>query len=41
MGDEFNQTYPVSSGIRNVAVILCGGNVDIIKTTKQMEGIGL
>jgi threonine dehydratase len=41
MGDEFNQTYPVSSGIRNVAVILCGGNVDIIKTAKQMEDIGL
>jgi len=41
MGKEFTDKYPVSSGIRNVAVILCGGNVDIIKTTKMMEEIGL
>ena len=41
MGKNFDTKYPLSSGIRNVAVILCGGNVDVIKTTKQMEEIGL
>lgn len=37
----FSAKYPVEDGIKNVAVILCGGNVDIIKTTKKMEEIGL
>lgn len=41
MGSEFNGKYPVSSGIQNVAVILCGGNVDVIQTTRQMEELGL
>jgi serine racemase len=41
MGEEFNAKYTVKSGIKNVVVILCGGNVDILKTSKQMEAIGL
>jgi serine racemase len=40
MGSEFNCKYP-APGIKNVAVILCGGNVDILKTAKQMENLGL
>lgn len=41
MGRDFDQKYPVSSGIRNVGVILCGGNVDVIKLTNDMKEIGL
>lgn len=41
MGEEFNRKYSADDGIKNVAVILCGGNVDIIKTAKMMEGFGL
>ena len=40
MGSEFNCKYP-APGTKNVAVILCGGNVDILKMAKQMETIGL
>ena len=41
MNDEFNNKYRSEDGINNVAVILCGGNVDIIKTAKKMEDLGL
>jgi threonine dehydratase len=41
MGDEFNAKYTVENGIKNVVVILCGGNVDILKTCKLMEAMGL
>lgn len=40
IGDEFNSKYKAPE-IKNVAVILCGGNVDILKTAKQMEALGL
>jgi threonine dehydratase len=40
MGGEFNSKYKAPE-IKNVAVILCGGNVDILKTAKQMEALGL
>jgi len=38
LGDEFRQKYP---HVTNVGIILCGGNVDITKTCKQMEALGL
>jgi serine racemase len=41
MGNEFNAKYSVENGIQNVGIILCGGNVDIIKTTKLMEEMGI
>lgn len=40
-GKEFNEKYRSQDGIKRVAVVLCGGNVDIIKTTKKMEALGL
>lgn len=39
--EEFNAKYKTKDGIRNVAVILCGGNVDILKTTEKMKELGL
>jgi serine racemase len=41
LGPDFNRKYSPASGIRNVAVVLCGGNVDILKTAKKMEDAGL
>jgi len=41
MGKEFNSKYTIEQGIKNVAIILCGGNVDILRTAKKMEDIGL
>jgi serine racemase len=38
---EFNQKYTASSGIKNVGVILCGGNVDILKIAVLMNQTGL
>ena len=37
MGDEFNNKYATNNGVKNVVVILCGGNVDIIKISILME----
>ncbi len=41
MGEEFNSKYTVESGIRNIGIILCGGNVDVIQFATKMEAIGL
>lgn len=38
MSDDFTNSY---STAETMGVILCGGNVDIIKTAKRMEEIGL
>jgi len=38
---EFNSKYKKSSGINNVGIILCGGNVDIIKIMSLMKDFGL
>jgi len=38
---EFNNKYKKSSGINNVGIILCGGNVDIIKIMSLMKDFGL
>ena len=37
MGDEFNSKYTEEKGIQNVGVILCGGNVDILKIAARMQ----
>lgn len=41
MGKEFNEKYGVANGIENVGVILCGGNVDVIKVANLMKDHGL
>lgn len=41
LGDEFQEKYSISKGFVNVGVILCGGNVDIIKTCHLMTEKGL
>jgi len=41
MGQEFNTKYTTESGIRNVGIVLCGGNVDIIQIATKMEKMGL
>lgn len=38
---EFCQKYPRSSGIENVGIILCGGNVEILKISAMMKELGL
>lgn len=38
---EFNDKYPLSSGIKNVGIILCGGNVDILKIAALMNEMGI
>lgn len=41
MGEEFNSKYTTESGIRNVGIILSGGNVDVIDIASRMKAIGL
>jgi len=41
MGDEFNAKYSTASGINNVGIILCGGNVDVINIAAKMNALGL
>jgi serine racemase len=41
MLDEFNETYDTKNGINNVGIILCGGNVDVIKIAAMMKDLGL
>mmetsp|Transcript_24881 Transcript_24881/g.28478 ORF Transcript_24881/g.28478 Transcript_24881/m.28478 type:complete len:152 (-) Transcript_24881:397-852(-) len=41
LSNEFRDKYRVENGIQNVGVILCGGNVDILKVTKLMEEQGI
>jgi serine racemase len=38
---EFNQKYTKTSGVENVGIILCGGNVDILKISAMMTELGL
>jgi len=37
LGQEFNDKYEASEGFHNVGIILCGGNVDILKISAKME----
>jgi len=41
LSEEFSQKYSSNQGIRNVGVILCGGNVDVLKIATRMQAIGL
>lgn len=41
MGKEFNAKYTAENGVTNIVVVLCGGNVDILKTCRLMEEMGL
>lgn len=41
LGEEFGTKYKVDDGIENVGVILCGGNVDVLKIASLMQQIGL
>lgn len=41
LSDEFSEKYKVEDGFVNVGIILCGGNVDVIKVAKLMEEHGL
>jgi threonine dehydratase len=38
---QFNEKYTTASGIKNVGVILCGGNVDILMIAAKMSAMGL
>jgi threonine dehydratase len=38
---EFNEKYKHCDGIKNVGIILCGGNVDVLKIAAKMNEIGL
>jgi threonine dehydratase len=38
---KFHQKYPRLSGIENVGIILCGGNVDILKMSALMKDLCL
>jgi threonine dehydratase len=40
LSDEFREQYPVQD-YPNVAVILCGGNVDIVQMAKKMQEMGI
>lgn len=37
LGKDFNQKYRPDQGFQNVGIILCGGNVDILKIAAKME----
>ena len=37
LGAEFQDKYKPGDGYHNVGIILCGGNVDIVKISKKME----
>ena len=41
LGEDFRNKYSVEKGIEKVGVILCGGNVDILKTCKLMQEHGI
>lgn len=41
MSEEFNAKYTTESGIKNVGIILCGGNVDVVKIASKMSSMGL
>lgn len=41
LGDEFDKLYGNDETIKNVGIILCGGNADIIKISQLMGKLGL
>ena len=40
LSDEFQSRFPAAQ-YPNVGIVLCGGNVDVIKIAKKMEAMGL
>jgi len=38
---EFNNKYKKSEGIENVGIVLCGGNVDVLKIATKMNEMGI
>ena len=38
---EFNEKYKKSEGIHNVGIVLCGGNVDVLKIASKMNEMGI
>jgi serine racemase len=41
LGEEFRNKYRVENGYKNVGIILCGGNVDVIKICNLMKEKGI
>jgi len=41
LGQEFQTKYRLEDGICKVGIVLCGGNVDVLKIAKLMEDRGL
>lgn len=41
LGNEFREKYSVENGFQNVGIILCGGNVDILKVCNMMKEYGI
>jgi serine racemase len=41
MGEEFNSKYTTENGIKNVGIILCGGNVDVTEMASMMKEMGI
>jgi threonine dehydratase len=41
LSNHFNEKYSTKSGIRNVGIVLCGGNVDVLKIAARMQDMGL
>jgi serine racemase len=41
LSDHFNEKYSFEAGIRNVGIVLCGGNVDVLKIATRMQDMGL
>ena len=41
LGLEFNAKHKKSDGIRNVGIVLCGGNVDVLKIASKMNELGI
>jgi transcriptional regulatory protein LevR len=41
LSDYFNEKYSTEAGIRNVGIVLCGGNVDVLKIAARMQDMGL
>jgi threonine dehydratase len=40
MSEAFQRTYPASTHPR-VGIVLCGGNVDVLKVSAQMSELGI
>jgi hypothetical protein len=41
LSDHFNEKYSAEAGFRNVGIVLCGGNVDVLKIAARMQDMGL